>query len=79
MDLLGAGFANASTTANTYATGLTGGAGNDTIDNGGSITLTATSDVDQTGVSVVLGGYSDSDGRNTPLGNNYRYGRRRRR
>ncbi|HVN97547.1 MAG TPA: hypothetical protein VMT62_14050, partial [Syntrophorhabdaceae bacterium] len=65
VDLLGAGFANASTTANTTATGLAGGAGNDTLENHGSITLTATSDVDQTGVAVVLGGYSDSDGSNT--------------
>ena len=38
--------------------------GNDTIDNGGSIHLTATSKVTQTGVSVTLGGEASSNGTN---------------
>ncbi len=60
----GAGYADAGTTANTYATGLAGGAGNDTIDNSGTINLTATSKVTQTGVSVTLGGEASSNGTN---------------
>ena len=62
VQILGAGFADTTTTARAFSTGLSGDAGSDTIKNSGTITLTALSDVDQTNVSVTLGGDADTDG-----------------
>lgn len=61
-NLLGAVFANAGITAQATTTGMSGGAGDDQASNSGTITLAGSADVDMTGVSVNLGGYSDADG-----------------
>jgi uncharacterized protein YhjY with autotransporter beta-barrel domain len=62
VNLLGAVFAEAGTNAYALTTGLSGGTGADQITNEGSISLTATSTVDLTGVGVTLLGYSNSNG-----------------
>ena len=52
VELLGASRSNSSTTADAFATGINGGIGNDEISNSGTITASATSEVDAVGVDV---------------------------
>jgi hypothetical protein len=52
VEVLGASRSNSSTTADAFATGINGGVGNDEISNSGTITASATSEVDAVGVDV---------------------------
>ncbi len=61
VNLLGGVATDANTTARAITTGINAGAGGDLILNQGNIELTAKSNADVLGVSVTLGGYSDSN------------------
>ena len=61
VNLLGGVATDANTTARAITTGIKGGVGGDQILNQGNIDLTAKSNTDVLGVSVTLGGYSDSN------------------
>jgi uncharacterized protein YhjY with autotransporter beta-barrel domain len=61
VNLLGGVATDANTTASAITTGIKGGAGDDPIFNQGNIDLTAKSNADVLGISVTLGGYSDSN------------------
>ncbi|MFT3783519.1 MAG: hypothetical protein QM790_16015 [Nibricoccus sp.] len=65
FNLVGAVKSDGSTTAESIATGMTGGAGDDTAVSSGSIKLSSEATADMTGVSVTLGGYGASDGSST--------------